>query len=271
MDSLRRQQISDFFANHKGLIQDLYGDIMQLILPPTEDEIINFLINDIKINDGDCILDCGCGVGYIDILLAKHFQNINIQAIDICSDLLERGKSIAYDAQVENKVVFQEVDFEKIIDFFEPQSFDKIIFLESLFYSKNIQEIINQTNKLLKPNGTLYIKESFIFTHVPGSTQEANAKQIRKQLDEFTFYHPIQINELVKIVEENNFMLDNVTRHNFYHGGHKIKKFFQESGINLYDLIKDSLDVSIVNGHGASTFLQQFTCTFSPYSIITRD
>ncbi|WP_298475909.1 class I SAM-dependent methyltransferase [uncultured Maribacter sp.] len=100
------------------------------------------------LNDGDIVLDFGCGTGTTSCELSSHVKQIH--AIDISPKMIEIAKEKAIVNKVEN------VNFEhgEIFDKkYEKESFDKILAFNMLHTVPDPHLVLNKINELLKPEG----------------------------------------------------------------------------------------------------------------------
>lgn len=116
--------------------------------------IPDWLISEIEFNDGDRILDVGCGTGYT-LFTLNQSKSILGKGISISP------KEIAFaNAQNESpNLTFEVQDFDMQLPIGE---FDKIIAIESLKHSKDIKALIDNFSKHLSSNGIIIIADDFI-------------------------------------------------------------------------------------------------------------
>jgi len=120
-------------------------------------DITDWIIDHLKINEKDLILDAGCGVGYV---LTRVCINKNCRGIGI--SLSE--KEIAYANNVcklqglENQVSFEQAGFDDKLNV----QFDVIIAIESIKHSESIQNTTENLVAHLKPGGYLFILDDYI-------------------------------------------------------------------------------------------------------------
>ena len=140
------------FNAYDDLYKQHYGKYIQAYRP-TEDQDLKLYINQlIKPQPHETILDCGSGFGAVAEQISH--QSKKVYAINICKNQIPINES---------KVSYIHSDFDQIDFIFkDEQFFDKIIFMESLGYTKNIDTLLRKCKNLLKPKGKLILKEFFI-------------------------------------------------------------------------------------------------------------
>jgi len=112
------------------------------------------------LQDGDRILELGCGWGSLTLWMAAHYPNARITAVSnsrtqrqhIEAQLTARGLN-----NVEVKTVNM-IDYEGEGD----ALFDRVVSVEMLEHMKNYQIILGRISRWLKPGGALFVH---IFTH----------------------------------------------------------------------------------------------------------
>jgi 2-polyprenyl-3-methyl-5-hydroxy-6-metoxy-1,4-benzoquinol methylase len=100
------------------------------------------------LEDGDIVLDYGCGTGTTSCELASHVKEIH--AIDISSKMIDIAKEKAAVINVENTSFLQTEIFDKR---YQNDSFDKILAFNMLHTVPNPQDVTQRIHELLKPNG----------------------------------------------------------------------------------------------------------------------
>lgn len=99
------------------------------------------------------VLDAGCGLGLYSFYLAKRNPHVNIDACDIDSKLIETGKKILKDLNLNNVNIFQ-LDISLLS---EINKYDLIICMDVLDQIENDQNVIEKFYRALKEGGILYL------------------------------------------------------------------------------------------------------------------
>ncbi len=111
------------------------------------------------INDGDHILDAGCGVGGAAIYLAKA-KNIKVTGITLSEVQLELAEQSALDFKISERVKFHIMDFTKTE--FVDEFFDVVWACESMCHAANREAFIDEAYRILKRGGRLVISDYFL-------------------------------------------------------------------------------------------------------------
>lgn len=96
-----------------------------LIPRPETEELVEWVLQEIKEKDSLAILDVGTGSGIIPIILAKHAPQHTYLALDICEKALDIAKENARRLKVEVK--FEKLDFLNEVNTLAQMRFDVIV------------------------------------------------------------------------------------------------------------------------------------------------
>lgn len=112
-----------------------------------------------EIRNNMTILDCGCGVLGTEERLLQLYPNLNIHVISNTNKkykikIINKIKKLEYSKKIKTHFI----DFNDMSVRFDEIKFDRILFIESLSYNKNIQKILRNSFKILNNNGKIYIR-----------------------------------------------------------------------------------------------------------------
>lgn len=93
-----------------------------LIPRPETEELVYWIIEELKYRNGGSLLDIGTGSGCIAIALKKSLDNFNVSALDVSADALEVAQ---YNASI-NKVVVNFIEAD-ILEYSGTERFDLIV------------------------------------------------------------------------------------------------------------------------------------------------
>ena len=125
------------------------------------------------------ILDCGTGVGGLSIYLAEMLPKAKIVAITNADKQYEIVRQKILDKKLQDRMTVAVIDFDKIMDQFEKNTFDYIFFIESHGYSKNRQVLFKNMNDLLKEDGKVYIRTPVFQNSTRELMKELQYKEIK--------------------------------------------------------------------------------------------
>ena len=111
-----------------------------------------------QLQDGQQILELGCGWGSLSLWMAKHYPNSSILAVSNSRPQREFIESRAQESGLTNLSV-QTCDMN---DFTTEQHFDRVVSVEMFEHMRNWQSLLERISNWLKPEGKLLIH---IFSH----------------------------------------------------------------------------------------------------------
>lgn len=128
----------------------------QLLYDNSWQTTIDALIKFGGINNGDKILEVGCGWGRILVGLKKYFPKSQLVGMDITKELLQRADSVIKKetGSIKNvKLITGDID--KLT--FKKNTFDKAIAIRVLQYVPNPQNSLAELKRVVKENGQVII------------------------------------------------------------------------------------------------------------------
>lgn len=111
------------------------------------------------IQEGQHILDAGCGVGGSSVWLAEKF-NVCVTGITIVDSQVAMAKKLAKKHKVGKRVTFENRDFLKTG--YADNAFDVVWAIESMSHAKDKQKFVQESFRILKPGGVLVISDGFL-------------------------------------------------------------------------------------------------------------
>lgn len=132
-------------------------------LDESEVEMLESYIQKGKFEDGQSVLDLGCGWGSFTLYAAEKFPNSNFVAISNSSSQKEFILKKASEKNLNNiKVITENIaHFEQ-----EKDKYDRIISIEMLEHVKNYKALFEKVYSWLKKDGLFFVH---IFTHKDGA------------------------------------------------------------------------------------------------------
>lgn len=103
---------------------------------------------------GKHVLDIGCGIGGIDVLLIKQHEAAHVTGIDVEPSLIERAKQMAIRADVADQISIQLVEQGPYLPFSDHQ-FDLVFSKDSIIHIPEKEIIYTEMFRVLKPGGQL--------------------------------------------------------------------------------------------------------------------
>jgi cyclopropane fatty-acyl-phospholipid synthase-like methyltransferase len=128
------------------------------------------------IKPGMKVLDAGCGACGPAIDVAQHYPDVQIEAVTLSQVQADLGKEFVAAAGLSDRIHVHTADYHQLA--FDDATFDIVYFFESTGYSYDQFLLFSEMFRLLRPGGTLYIKDAFV-KEPPLTEQE------QKELAEF--------------------------------------------------------------------------------------
>lgn len=157
------------------------------------------LIREMKIGDGDNVLEAGCGTGRNLIILARRYRDTNFFGLDASAAMLETAKANA--AGIPNISFATELAdnfrFDRTFGLQKP--FDAIYFSYSISMIPAWQGSILNALENLRPGGRLYIVDFFDQEELPSWFR----KLLQAWLRQFHVKFPEDLPEFLRELERN--------------------------------------------------------------------
>jgi len=102
---------------------------------------------------GSRVLDIGCGMGGIDILLAKDYGVAEVVGIDVERPVLEKAKQYSFDENLAEKLNFILVEPGPLV--FEDDSFDIVFSKDAFLHIPDKEMLFSEILRILRPGGML--------------------------------------------------------------------------------------------------------------------
>lgn len=114
------------------------------------------------------IADLGCGTGVITFLLAWLYPEIQVDGVTLVPVQVEAALKYQTSVGVKNATIHQG-DFSALD--FPDNTFDRVLFVESLTHAGKILPVLQEAFRVLKPGGLLHFQETLQRTPADGELQ----------------------------------------------------------------------------------------------------
>jgi len=197
--------VGQFYDAHHDQFMQVYGQVIQAFRTRDVTDLLNYQIGSIGLEAGQKTLDAGCGVAAPAIHFARHAR-VHVDAITISKSQHDVASRLVAGAKLDDRIRVVHGDFHKLADYFDPGSYDVVYFLESFGHSRAKRHLVETCWEMLKPGGTLYIKD--LFRRMPLRPEHAEKidREIRR-IDEAYHYEVGDLNAVLDAVRGKGFIL----------------------------------------------------------------
>ncbi|GBG70236.1 hypothetical protein CBR_g6365 [Chara braunii] len=127
-------------------------------LDEAEDAMLRMYCERAQLEDGQSVVDLGCGWGSLTLFVAERYPNSKITAI---------SNSATQRAYIEEECTNRALENVRVItadinDLEIAEQFDRVVSIEMFEHMKNYQKLLRKISTWLKPQGMLFVH---IFTH----------------------------------------------------------------------------------------------------------
>lgn len=207
-DKFEPIEVGQFYNDQTNNFLKVYGEVIQAFRTTDISKLLDYQIESIGLEKGQRVLDAGCGVCGPARYFAKH-ANVEVEAISISEDQVQKSRKYIEEEGLSDKVKVKQGDFHQLQNYYESDSFDVVYFLESFGHAKNHEEVLNSAWGMLKPGGTLYIKDLFIKEAAVPSLKGDIEREI-SNINEAYRYNVADLYAVLKWMRKKGFILSSV-------------------------------------------------------------
>lgn len=232
----KTQKVKDYYNKWtRKYLDSGYGNIIQAHRPADVEKLLDYIAEKSGIKDGFEILDAGCGVCGPAIYFAQKF-NVNITAITISETQVELSKANLAEAGLQERVNIQLIDYHKLEECLEPESYDLVIMLESFGHSNNPAKVFTGIEHVLKKEGHLYIKDYFKKPLTGSNTRKKAMKRIINNMNNIYAYNLPSLENTIKLIRNTDLELEYITRNQLpLQNEDSVLSFEKIHGIDLFE------------------------------------
>jgi SAM-dependent methyltransferase len=152
--------VKHYYEERTAAYIEGFGDVFQGSRPASTTDLLDYILRAADINDGMKVLDAGCGVCGPAIWFAQH-RDVRIESLTISPVQVRSARARVAAQGLENRITVREGDFHQLTDIYPRDSFDRVLFLETICHASDYRLVLKQAMEVLKPGGFLYVKDFY--------------------------------------------------------------------------------------------------------------
>ena len=191
------QDVRSFYNEHNDSFLKVYGDVIQAFRTTDVTKYLDHTINSAGITDGTRLLDAGCGVAGPATYFAQKLPGLKVECVTVSDVQAKAAAEKVQEKGLTDRVNITHADYHTLHEVFEKESFDQVVFLESFGHSTQKERLLRSAWDVLKPGGSLYIKDLFLRI---GHSDELQEK-INMEAEKINKAYHYQINDLGEMVD----------------------------------------------------------------------
>ncbi|OWY22877.1 class I SAM-dependent methyltransferase [Sphingobacteriales bacterium UPWRP_1] len=189
--------VKNFYNQYTGKFVQVYGKVIQAFRTTDITKLLDYQIESIGLKPAQTVLDAGCGVGGPAIYFAQK-TGVQISALTISDVQAVQMQEAVKQAGLTHSIRVQTGDYHHLDRIYPPESFDTIFFLESFGHAHHPRQVLNSAWNVLKPGGTLYIKD--LFRKIAPS--DVLQKKIDSEITKINAAYRYNISDLYQILHQ---------------------------------------------------------------------
>jgi len=152
--------VKQYYDEKTAAYMEGFGEVFQGSRPSSTADLLNYIMKAARFYEGMKVLDAGCGVGGPAVWFAEHGK-VQVESLTISPVQVKEAKKRVEAHGVGDRVTVREGDFHKLAEIYPPNSFDRVVFLETICHAQDYRLVLEQVMTVLKPGGFLYIKDFY--------------------------------------------------------------------------------------------------------------
>lgn len=207
------QNVANYYNQSTERYLQTYGNVIQAFRPKSTTDLLDYIIKSAHLQNGQEILDAGCGVGGPAIYFAQKL-NLTIEGITISPTQVKKAKEYINKTKLNGFLNIIEGDFHNLSNYYPSEKFDRILFLESLGHAQNLEKVITETVPLLKAEGKIYIKDFFPFEIIDKETSRKH-KEVIENINDSYCYNVLNLQILISLLRQQKLEIEYIRKFDF--------------------------------------------------------
>jgi cyclopropane fatty-acyl-phospholipid synthase-like methyltransferase len=226
------KQTADYYNQMQDGYNEVYGDTIQAFRPSDKDKLMEHIVSSAGITDGEKVLDAGCGVAGPATWLAQKF-NLKISGITISEVQVQQAKAEIEKKKLNDKIEVKQGDYHELTSHFPENTFDKVLFLESLGHAGIPSKVISEAFKVLKPGGCIYIKD-FYYKEPNDEYWKDRIQKTIANINRLYSYNTLNLNNTLTALRSLGFEVEFIRKFSFADDISIRQEFETKFGIDIF-------------------------------------
>ena len=206
-ESVNAMDVERYYDETTGHYLEGLGEVFQGARPADTGQLLEYIADAAALAPGMRVLDAGCGVCGPALWFAAR-RDVSVEALSISMIQVEEAGVRIAEHGLEGRVHVTKGDFHRLAEIYPEESFDRVLFLESICHAEDYKQVLSQAMRVLKPGGYVYIKDYYCVDHRsrPHMIEQANA-----DLDAMNKIYHLAMPDLpstVNLISELGFRID---------------------------------------------------------------
>ena len=226
-------EVAKYYDEVTDKYLEIYGEVIQALRPPDTAELLDHTIKNAGLEPGQLILDAGCGVGGP----AMHFASkvdLKIEGLTVSGVQATKGTELIAERGLSDKITLKKGDFHQLDQFYPGNSFDMVLFLESLGHANQPGIVIQAAQKVLKENGFIYIKDFFTREVADPEFAKRNARVVQLMNEGYN-YNVLDLHPTLTQLRKAGFHIVKINRPGYENDVRVRTEFETDQNIDLWD------------------------------------
>ncbi|MEO8195847.1 MAG: class I SAM-dependent methyltransferase [Thermoanaerobaculia bacterium] len=171
------QRVASYYHEWHERYMAAFGDTFQSQRTADLGELFTHIADQAELVPGMRVLDAGCGIAGPALWLARH-RGVKVAALNISGVQVAEARTRVDAAGAGESVTVTQGDFHRLEELYPPDSFDAVLFLESLVHSDHPQLALAAAHRVLRPGGVLYVKDLFERARIADRAERARVRRV---------------------------------------------------------------------------------------------
>lgn len=207
------EAVAAYYDKYTRGYLDTYGDTIQAFRPEQVEDLHRYVMGSAGIRDGMRVLDAGCGVAGPACYFASH-ADLTLDGITISAEQKRLADARIREQGLGDRVHIIQGDYHQLSDHFAPDTYDLVLFLESLGHAADACKVLDETWQVLAPGGCVYIKDFFPFDIVDAEKALRHQFVIDRINESYT-YNVLSLDKTLRKLRQTGFELLYVKKFDF--------------------------------------------------------